>query len=125
MKLDYMKKRFTILFIILCVCCQIYAQEQLTNIKTVDNAHSGPLYLGTIQEKTFFVTSNSTNSVTELWTTDGTESGTTSVKQIPRLVKEPYISDDVAIKGEYIYFLVSPNPYSTTYPELWRRVDKQ
>lgn len=122
-----MKTRITTLLFILLAYSSLYAQEQLTFIKSFENEGSNPVYLGSVSNKTIFTVSKpdlNGEQKRELWVTDGTETGTVFISNTVPVVQAvsavfPNGPKNVVAKFGYLYFEVAPANTSTN-PELWR-----
>ncbi|WP_337042674.1 T9SS type A sorting domain-containing protein [Emticicia sp. 17c] len=116
-----MKKLYLICLYCFFTSNYLWAQEQLTDQKSVYGSDSFPLFLGQVNGKTIF-TAYSAQVGTEIWATDGTSAGTYLIKDIISGINRPSNTPPtpaVAVKNGYLYF-ASSQLNSNQNAEIWR-----
>lgn len=102
------------------VFTNLFSQEQLTHINTVEYwSYSSPQFLGTINDKAIFTTPDGLYEGFNIYVTDGTDGGTQLIQHLNTYhgVKtlQPFSN------GEYVYFVThNPAVYSYVSFDLWR-----
>lgn len=118
-----MKTKFTFSFFLLLYCFPAFTQTAPTLIKDINpgDEHSDPSQLCMMGDVVYFFANDGTNGI-ELWQTDGTEAGTSMVKNIGE-GSDPYCMSTYGCGPEYIimndvlYFRASDNVHGA---EIWR-----